>query len=66
MKKAKKIGKVDPEPAIHTAGIETSIHQRIVTLDHHETFTSQTMHQRACLQTMSLSESIHHQCQTTG
>jgi len=40
MEEAEQVGKVDPKPTIQTAGIETPIHQRIVTLDHHETFTS--------------------------
>ena len=65
MKKAKQVGKIDPEPAIQTAGIESPIHQRIVTLDHHEALTSQTVHQRTYLQTLCLSEAIHHQCQAT-
>jgi len=63
MKKSEQVGKVDPKPTIQTAGIESPIHQRIVTLDHHEALTSQTVHRRACLQTLCLSESIHHQCQ---
>ena len=65
MKETEQIRKVDPEPAIQTAGIESPIHQRIVTFDHHEALTSQTVHRRACLQTLCLAESIHHQCQTT-
>jgi len=65
MKEAEQVGKVDPEPAIQTTGIESPIHQRIVTLDHHEALTSQTVHRRACLQTLCLPESIHHQCHAT-
>jgi len=65
MKKAEQVGKVDPKPAVQTAGIESPIHQRIVTLDHHEALTSQTMHRRARLQFLCLSESIHHQSQAT-
>src|SRR3970282_1841153 len=64
MEKAEQVGKIDPEPAIQTAGIESPIYQRIVTLDHHESLTSQTVHRRA-LQTPCLPESIHHQCQAT-
>jgi hypothetical protein len=62
MKKTKQVGKVDPKPAIQTAGIESAIHQRIVTLDHHAALTSQTVHRRARIQTLCLPESIHHQC----
>jgi hypothetical protein len=65
MKKAEQVGKVDPKSAIQTAGIESPIHQCIVTLDHHKALTSQTMHQRACLQTLCLPEPIHHQGQAT-
>jgi hypothetical protein len=60
MKKAEQVSKVDPEPAIQTAGIEAPIYQRIVTLDHHKTLASQTMHLQACLHTLTLSESIHY------
>jgi len=60
MKKAEQVGKVDPKPAIQTAGIDSPIHQRIVTLDHHETFASQTVHQGGDLQILYLSKSIHH------
>src|SRR3970282_444048 len=65
MEKAEQDGKINPEPAIQTAGIESPIYQRIVTLDHHESLTSQTVHRRACLQTPCLPESIHHQSQAT-
>ena len=66
MKETEQICKVNPEPAIQTAGIESPIHQCIVTFDHHEALTSQTVHRRACIQTPCLAESIHHQCQATG
>ena len=65
MKETEQVGKVNPEPAIQTAGIESPIHQRIVTLDHHEALTFQTVHRRARLQSRCLPESIHHQCQAT-
>jgi hypothetical protein len=65
MKEAEQVSKVDPKPAIQTAGIQSPIHQRIVTLDHHETFASQTIHRRVYLQILCLSKSIHHQCQAT-
>jgi hypothetical protein len=44
VEKTEQIGKIDPKPAIQTAGIEPPIHQRIVTFNHHETVTSQTVH----------------------
>jgi hypothetical protein len=47
MKEAEQVGKINPEPAIQTTGVEASIHQRIVTLDHHESLASQTVHGRA-------------------
>ena len=65
MEEAEQVGKVDPKPTIQTAGIESPIHQRIVTLDHHETFASQTVHRHVYLQILCLSKSIHHQCQAT-
>jgi hypothetical protein len=67
MEEAEQIGKVNPKPAIQTTSIESPIHQRIVTLNHHEAITSQTMHGRVYLQILCLrlSEPIHHQCQAT-
>jgi hypothetical protein len=67
MEEAEQIGKVNPKPAIQTTSIESPIHQRIVTLNHHESITSQTMHGRVYLQILCLclSEPIHHQCQAT-
>jgi len=66
MKEAKQIGKVNPEAAIQTAGIESPIHERIMTLDHHEALAFQTIHRPARLQSGCLPESIHHQCQATS
>jgi hypothetical protein len=68
MKEAKEVDKVNPKPAIQTAGIKSPIYQRIVTLDHHEAFTSQTVHRRVYLQILylCLSKTIHHQCQAAG
>jgi hypothetical protein len=65
MEEAEQVSKVNPKPAIQTTGIKPPIHQRIVTLNHHEAVTSQTMHGRVYLQILCLylSESIHHQCQ---
>jgi hypothetical protein len=54
VEKTKQVGKVNPKPAIQTAGIESSIHQRIVAFDHHESLTSQTMHQRIYFQIENL------------
>jgi hypothetical protein len=67
VEETEQVGKIDPKPAIQTAGIEPPIHQRIVTLNHHEAVTSQTVHGRVYLQILCLclSESIHHQCQAT-
>jgi hypothetical protein len=44
VKKSKKIGEIDPESTVQTAGIEAPIHQRIVPLHHHEPLTLQTIH----------------------
>jgi hypothetical protein len=49
MKEAEQVSKVDPEPAIQTAGIKSPIHQRIVTFDHHEALTFQAVHRLAHL-----------------
>jgi hypothetical protein len=48
VEKAKEIGEIDPESAIQTPGVETSIHQRVVALDHHEPFALQTIHGKTC------------------
>ena len=45
MEKSKKIGEIDPEPAIQTARIQAPIHERVVPLDHHEPFALQTIHE---------------------
>jgi hypothetical protein len=44
VEESKKIGKVNPEPAVKTACIEPPIHERIVTLNHHEAFALKTIH----------------------
>ncbi|HSC57795.1 MAG TPA: hypothetical protein VLC51_11360 [Nitrospira sp.] len=51
MEKSKKIGEIDPEPAIQTAGVKAPIHERVMPLDHHEPFALQTIHE---LQTIHL------------
>src|SRR5207237_4973213 len=65
VEETEQVGKIDPKPAIQTAGIESPIHQRIVTLDHHEAFASQTVHRCVYLRILCLSKTIHHQCQAT-
>jgi hypothetical protein len=44
VKEAKQISKVDPKPTVQAPGIESSIHQGIVTLDHHKAFALKTIH----------------------
>jgi hypothetical protein len=44
VEKSKKIGEIDPKPAIETTGVQPPIHERIVPLNHHEAFTFQTIH----------------------
>lgn len=51
VEKSKKIGEIDPEPAIQTAGVKAPIHERVMPLDHHEPFALQTIHE---LQTIHL------------
>jgi hypothetical protein len=48
VKEPEEIGKIDPEPAIQTSGVEASIHERVVPLDHHEPFALQTIHGTDC------------------
>jgi hypothetical protein len=51
VEKSKKIGEINPEPAIQTAGVKAPIHERVMPLDHHEPFALQTIHE---LQTIHL------------
>jgi hypothetical protein len=44
VEKTKEICEVDPKPAVKTAGIEAPIHERVVSLNHHEPFTLKTIH----------------------
>lgn len=44
VKKPQNIREVDPEPAVQTTRKEPAIHERIVTLDHHEPFAFQATH----------------------
>jgi hypothetical protein len=41
----KKIGEIDPKSAVETTGIESTIHERIVPLNHHEPFAFEAIHQ---------------------
>jgi hypothetical protein len=64
VEKTKEIGEVDPKPAVKTAGIEAPIHERVVSLNHHEPFTLETIHFLELV--FGLSNTLHHQRQTTG
>jgi hypothetical protein len=44
VKEAKQISKVNPKSTIQAPGIESSIHQRVVTLDHHKPFALEAIH----------------------
>jgi hypothetical protein len=44
VEESKKIGEVDPKPAVKTACIEPPIHERIVPLNHHKPFALETIH----------------------
>jgi hypothetical protein len=44
VEKPKKIGEIDPKPAIQTARVEPPIHERIMSLNHHEAFTLEAIH----------------------
>ena len=44
MEKSQKICQVQPESAIETSRIQTTIDQRVVPLNHHESFAFQAMH----------------------
>jgi hypothetical protein len=65
VKKPEQIRKVYPKAAIQATGIESSVHQRIVAFDHHESLTSQTIHQYIYLQIPDLLKSFHHQRHAT-
>lgn len=56
VKKPQHIRKIDPETAVQTTSKEPTIHERIVTLDHHEPFAFQATHTVASI--VSLPESI--------
>jgi hypothetical protein len=44
MKEPQEVRQVDPKSAIQAAGVQSPIHERIVTLHHHESFASQAVH----------------------
>jgi hypothetical protein len=44
MKEPKQIRKINPKSTIQAPGIESSIHQSVVTLDHHKPFAFEAIH----------------------
>jgi hypothetical protein len=44
VKKSQEVRQVDPKSTIQAAGIDTTIEQRVMPLDHHEPLAFQTMH----------------------
>lgn len=44
MKKAEQVGKIDPKPAVKTAGVYASVHEGVVPLNHHEPFALEALH----------------------
>lgn len=56
MEKPQNISEINPKPAVQAARKEPPIHERIVTLDHHEPFAFQATHTIAS--TVSLPKSI--------
>jgi hypothetical protein len=64
VEKPQDIREVNPKPAIQTAREEPPIHERIVTLDHHEPFTFQATHTIAS--NRSLPKSIENHRQASG
>jgi hypothetical protein len=44
MKKAEQVGKVDPEPAVKTAGVDSATHKSIVPFHHHEPLALEALH----------------------
>jgi hypothetical protein len=44
VKKSEQVSQINPEPAIQAAGVESTIHERIVSLDHHKPFAFQAVH----------------------
>ena len=44
VKEAKQIGKINPKSTIQASGVESSIHQSVVTLDHHKPFALEAIH----------------------
>jgi hypothetical protein len=56
VEKPEDIRQINPKPAVQTARKEPSIHERVVTLDHHKPFAFQATHTIAS--TVSLPEPI--------
>ena len=44
MEESEQVGEIDPESTIQTTGVETTIHERVMPLHHHEPFAFQAMH----------------------
>jgi hypothetical protein len=44
MKKPEQIGKIDPEPAVEAASIDSSVEESIVSLHHHKPFALEALH----------------------
>jgi hypothetical protein len=44
MEKAKQVGQIDPKPAIEAACVNSSVHERVVPLEHHEPFALEALH----------------------
>jgi hypothetical protein len=44
VEKTKQIGQINPKSTIETTRVEPPIHERIMTLNHHETFALETIH----------------------
>jgi hypothetical protein len=40
----KEIGQIDPKATVQATGVQPSIHERIVALNHHETFALEAIH----------------------
>ena len=55
MEESEQVGEIDPESTIQTTGVETTIHERVMPLHHHEPFAFQAMHRP----TLSPSQRFH-------
>jgi hypothetical protein len=59
VEKTKKIREIDPKTAIQTSGVQSSIHHRVVPLDHHEAFTFEAVHRVGRRAKCTLFDSVH-------